>query len=109
MRFEFVSGTLTVDGKPSPETAGMGWKIDMKNPFTVARLIYLTRLSDADHNMAVIAAADAAAVDRLTRAMQANPDQACTSTGESFCTWVPPRVAVLAERMTPAGKWEPVR
>lgn len=100
---------MTVDGKPSAEPAGTGWKIVLKNPAAAARLIYLTRLGDSDHNMAVIAAPDPGTLDKLTRMIHENPGPACISTGESFCAWVPARVAVVAERMTAPGTWEPVR
>jgi hypothetical protein len=75
----------------------------------LARLIYLTRLSKSDHNMAVLAALNVPALESLTRAIDANSEQGCVSTGDAFCAWVPAGVAVVAERMTTTGTWEPVR
>src|SRR6185437_11717709 len=44
---------------------------------THVRLIYLERVSHADHDMAVAAAKDMAALETFTRAVQANPAEAC--------------------------------
>jgi len=109
LRFEFVSGAVTRDGKASNEPAQLGWRVEPNIDAPLARLIYLRRLSDSDHNMAFVSAPNATSLDTLTRMVDKNPDQACTSTADSFCAWVPAGVAVVAERMTTAGTWEPVR
>jgi hypothetical protein len=109
LSFEFVSGTVTRDGKPASEPAQRGWKIQSAIASPSARLIYLRRLSGPDHNMAVIGALNASALETLTQAIDNNPEQTCINTADSFCAWVPAGVAVVAERMTTAGTWEPVR
>jgi hypothetical protein len=109
LRFEFVSGSLSREGKTSSEPAGLGWEVQPAIDARVARLIYLSRLSASDHNMAVVAALNRPALERLTRMIDDNPEQGCANTGDSFCAWVPAGVAVVAEQMTTAGVWEPVR
>jgi hypothetical protein len=109
LSFELVAGTVVREGKPTNEASMLGWKIHPNIAAPVARLIYLTRLSETDHNMAVIAALNAPALESLTRRIDQSPEQGCISTANSFCVWVPAGVAVVAERMTTAGTWEPVR
>ena len=108
VRLEFVSGTVTRNGKSSTEPAGVGWKVQLNDNAALVRLVYLTRLSGSDHNMAVLAAPNAAALDQLTHIIDQNPDQGCVTIGGSFCAWDPARVAVVAEPVR-AGHWEPVR
>lgn len=55
------------------------------------RLLYLLRSSQADHNMAILAAPDAETLERLTAAIRANPATACQA---PRCTWVPAGIAV---------------
>jgi hypothetical protein len=107
--FELASGTVVRDGKPTNEAPTLGWRIQPSIAATLARLIYLTRLSESDHNMAVVATLNAPALESLTRRIGESPEQACISTADAFCAWVPAGVAVVAERMTTAGTWEPVR
>lgn len=55
------------------------------------RLLYLLRSSQADHNMAILAAPNASSLERLTAAVRANPAAACEA---PRCTWVPAGIAV---------------
>jgi hypothetical protein len=109
LSFQLVSGTVTRDGRPTDEPPTVGWRIQPDISARLARLIYLTRLSESDHNMAIVAALTAPSLESLTRRINAHPEQACISTGDAFCAWVPAGVAVVAERMTTTGSWEPVR
>lgn len=73
------------------------------------RLIYMARLSDADHDMAVIAANKKNALDLLTEQVLANPDN-CTNRREVFCSWIPRGISVTPEvRTQSAGgeQWRP--
>ncbi len=109
LQFELISGTVMREGKRSDEPARLGWEIRPDIAAVLARVIYLRRLSGPDHNMAIAAAMNQAALEALTRAIDVDPERACVSTAEAFCAWVPPGVAVVAERMTANGDWEPVR
>ena len=57
------------------------------------RLLYLQRLSEADHNMAVLAADRMTTLEEATKQIRADPAR-CASVDKIFCSWVPPRVAV---------------
>lgn len=60
------------------------------------RLVFLTRLSKADHSMAIVAANDEAAIDALTRAVI---DKAqCSDSSIGKCKWVPEGIAVIADK-----------
>jgi hypothetical protein len=72
------------------------------------RLLYTLKVSDADHNMAVLAARDEARLGALTAAVQGNPAGGCRSNRNEYCEWIPAGVAVKAERPDGAA-WVPVR
>jgi hypothetical protein len=74
------------------------------------RLIYLKRLTQSDHDMAVVAAKDRDSLESFTRTVQAAPDTACRSLGSNYCSWVPAGIAVRPERIR-AGEeeWSPAR
>lgn len=55
------------------------------------RLLYLLRSSQADHNMAILAAPDPTVLERLTAAVRANPESGCQA---PQCVWVPAGMAV---------------
>jgi hypothetical protein len=61
------------------------------------RLIYLIRISQADHNMAVVAARKIDALDAITRQVQTNPAEGCKVDQRASCAWVPDGIAVRAE------------
>lgn len=71
------------------------------------RLLYMLKVSDADHNMAVLAAADSARLAALTQRVQAEPATACGVSRNEYCEWIPAGVAVRAERPRGAD-WVPV-
>jgi hypothetical protein len=58
------------------------------------RLLYFLRVSDADHNMAVLASDDVDRLNALTKQVQADPAGGCKDQGRVFCRWAPPGVAV---------------
>jgi hypothetical protein len=73
------------------------------------RLVYLVRVSQADHDMAIIAANDPTALDQITHDVV---DLArCEASSLGICTWVPAGVAVAPEKLAKVkGKsdWVPV-
>ncbi|HYP05561.1 MAG TPA: hypothetical protein VER03_04930 [Bryobacteraceae bacterium] len=71
------------------------------------RLVYLTRVSAADHNMAVIASRTPEELDALTRAARTN-DKTCGI--DARCSWIPTGIAVRPERkLAGSDQWTPVR
>jgi hypothetical protein len=71
------------------------------------RLLYMLKVSDADHNMAVLAAADSVRLAALTQRVQAAPATECRVSRNEYCEWIPAGVAVRAERQRGAA-WVPV-
>ena len=61
------------------------------------RLIYLRRASRSDHDMAVLAAGDAAVLADATKQVQTDAS-ACHNAKELSCSWIPAGIAVIAER-----------
>jgi hypothetical protein len=73
------------------------------------RLIYLVRVSDADHDMAVVAARHKGALDPLTAQFRAKP-ASCRDTDIIYCAWIPDGIAVAPEMRasaTGAEQWVP--
>ena len=58
------------------------------------RLLFTLKVSDADHNMAVLAARDPGRLGALTGRVEADPAGACRTTRNEYCEWVPAGVAV---------------
>jgi hypothetical protein len=76
------------------------------------RLIYLVRVSQADHDMAVAAAKGMDAVEALTRRVEANPVDACHDEQGAFCAWIPAEIAVVPQipkTIDGAVEWVPAR
>ena len=72
------------------------------------RLLFTRKVSDADHNMAILAADSPARLQALTEKVQASPASACRSSRHEYCEWVPAGIAVRPER--PVGPaWVPAR
>lgn len=59
------------------------------------RLVFLTRLSNADHDMAIVSSDDPAALAVAAREITAHGQ--CLDSAEVQCTWVPNGVAVTPE------------
>jgi len=55
------------------------------------RLMYLLRLSDADHDMAVVSASGAKELEARTEAVRKDPAHGCVAPN---CSWVPAGIAV---------------
>ena len=62
------------------------------------RLLYLIRVSESDHNMAVLGSDDVDRLNALTKQVQADPAGGCKNVRRAYCSWVPQGIAV-----TPSG------
>jgi hypothetical protein len=67
------------------------------------RLVYLVRVSRADHNMAIVAADNPEALDATTRRIQADPDQPCQQGPHLYCSWVPAGIGIQVENPQDIG------
>jgi hypothetical protein len=108
VRVEFNSAEVTKEGKTQPQPQSIAPLFQMARRSNYLRLIYLIRISQADHNMAVVAARNIDALDSLTRQVQTNPADGCKVDQRASCVWIPDGIAVRAEVLkTVAGveKW----
>lgn len=74
-----------------------------------ARLLFLTRVSAADHDQGIVAATTMAALQSITARVLADPEHNCTSDVSSFCSWVPLGIAIQPEKRPPGHRhdWVP--
>lgn len=109
---EFVSAEITREGRTTPQPQPMAHLFELPRGIRHVRLIYLVRVSQADHNMAVAAAKDMDALETLTRRVEANPADACRDGQSAFCAWIPAGIAVvpqLQKTINGAVEWVPAR
>lgn len=105
----FVSAEATISGKRSRQPEPRVRLFDFSPRAQYVRLVFLTRVSRADHNQAILAASDITTLDNLTQQVEADPAANCTSQGGSYCQWVPEGIAVRPEKRDPAHRrqWIP--
>lgn len=96
VRLEFVSAESTRDGKTIEEASAPDLPFGLPRRRARIRLIYLVRVSEADHNMAIVAARRLDLLNAFTKRLQANLTS-CEDEGELFCSWVPAGIAVRPE------------
>ena len=97
VRVEFNSAEVTKEGKTQPQPQSIAPLFQVARRANYLRLIYLIRISQADHNMAVIAARKIDALNSLTRQVQTNPADGCKVDQGASCVWIPEGIAVRAE------------
>jgi len=104
----FVSAARTINGKTSRQSQPLVRLFDFSGSQYV-RIVFLMRVSQADHNQAILAAATPDDLDRLTQRVEADPAINCTPHVQSYCTWVPEGMAVRPEKRDPAHRngWVP--
>ena len=108
VRVKFNSAEVTKEGKTQPQPQSIAPLFQVARRANYLRLIYLIRISQADHNMAVVAARKIDALDSLTRQVQTNPADGCKVDQRASCTWIPEGIAVRAEVLKTVGgveKW----
>jgi hypothetical protein len=109
MRIEFLSATITKGGETTPQPTPLVPLFSLPAGVRFVRLIYLTRVSQADHDMAIVASDQKETLDTLTSAVQANAGN-CETTRGAFCSWVPAGVAVRPElQKLKSNAWIPAR
>lgn len=67
------------------------------------RLVYSLAVSDADHQMAIVAANDIAKLDTVTLQLQTDPERACRDSKGLACRWIPQGVSIQAEKPARSG------
>ena len=98
VQIEFSSAEITKDGKSEAQPKSIAPLFQFaRGGATFLRLIYLTRMSAADHNMAVVAARRFDKLGAITRQVLTNPDD-CEIVRNGSCSWIPEGIAVRPEQ-----------
>ena len=97
LRIGFVSAEATREGKTLPEDHPPVLPFALPHGSEYIRLVYLVRVSEADHNMAILAAKRLEALNAFTKHLKENPAICGTEQGV-FCSWVPAGVAVRPDK-----------
>lgn len=96
VRLHFVSAETTMNGRTLPEVNAPALPFQLPRGTEHVRLIYLVRVSQSDHNMAIVASKHLEALNTLTERLRQDPN-ACQSSGEVTCSWIPAGIAVRPE------------
>ena len=100
VRVEMNSAEITKEGETEPQSTSIAPPMfQTARGATHLRLIYLVRVSQADHNMAVVTARNIDALDALTRQVRTDPANGCKADRSTACVWVPEGIAVRAEAL----------
>lgn len=94
---KFESATMHRDGHASPQAKPVATLFKIPNRMRFTRLVYVARLSKADHEMAVLAARDFADLAVFTAAVLAQPT-GCVGDKRRYCEWIPAGIAVRPEK-----------
>lgn len=74
------------------------------------RILHLIRVSQADHDAAILAADRRDLLDALTQQVQSDPSN-CKIASRTFCSWIPLGIAVIPEsqrRVKGKRRWTPM-
>lgn len=96
VQLNFISAEITKKGHTSIQRSAPPLPFPLPQTAQFIRLVFLLRASEADHNMAIIAAGNRNALELFTTQLNQNP-AACQTANNLFCTWVPQGVAVRPE------------
>ena len=97
VRLKFLSAEVTRNGATIVEPHPPALPFALPTQTGHIRLVYLVRVSEADHNMAIIASRRLEALNVFTKQFEKNPN-ACAISNEVFCAWVPAGIALRPEK-----------
>jgi hypothetical protein len=89
IRLHFVSAERSKDGQTVPLPSAPQLPFPLPRKAAYIRLVFLVRVSESDHNMAIISAKTRPAVEALTARLKQHPNDCNIG-----CVWVPQGVAV---------------
>jgi len=96
VQLRFASSEASRDGKTTREEKPPRLPFALPRGTKHIRLVYMIRLSHADHNMAIVAARRLDRLDAFTEQLNGSPD-VCGHKRDVFCCWVPNEIAVRPE------------
>lgn len=105
----FASAEVTKAGKATRASHPLVQLFTLPPDMRFARLLFLTRVSPADHDQGVVAAPTAESLEAITEKVLADPERNCASNTAAFCAWIPVGIAVQPEKRRPDRKhdWVP--
>jgi len=106
---EFSSAVATRNGKRTKPSQPLFPLFDLPATVHYVRLLFLTRVSQNEHDQAILAASSVAELDALTRRVEPSPAENCKPQPEGICSWVPDGISVQPEKRTHASRetWVP--
>jgi hypothetical protein len=99
VHLKFTSAEITKDGHTVPEAAAPHLPFQFPNKGQFIRLVFLVRISESDHNMAIVTADTQDLLETFTSQIRQNPN-ACQVTNTVSCVWVPEGIAVRPQTLT---------
>jgi hypothetical protein len=106
----FESAEFTaIDQKKTTKRKPVISLFEFPESMSFVRLLFLTRVSDNEHDAAVLTASSLTDLDLLTPKVEANPSGNCTAQPEGLCMWIPEGIAVQPEKRDPRNNkaWIP--
>lgn len=93
VQLAFSEAWETKQGQTLPVPAAPALPFELPRKREYIRLVYLVRVSQADHNMAIVGAKHFNALNEFTARLKKDPG-VCEATKAVFCSWVPAGIAV---------------
>lgn len=106
VRLRFVSAEESREGNSAPLIHAPALPFELPRKTEHVRLVYLVRVSQTDHNMAIVAARRFEALSAFTNRLVDNPS-VCHSDAQILCFWVPAGVAVRTDTNAPRSHHSP--
>jgi hypothetical protein len=97
VRIVFMSAWVTENGKRTRRSRPIVPIFELPDSTRFVRLIYTVRVSQTDHDTAIVAASDQQQLDKLTERVRTDPAAACQPDPPDVCRWVPKGIAVQTE------------
>ena len=106
---KFVSAeVIDINGKRTTKPKPIVPLFVFPHGIQYVRLFFLTRVSQAEHNEAILGASSLAGLEQLTQRLGANPDENCRNSNGEVCSWVPEGISVQPEKKPNTSKeWIP--
>lgn len=99
----FLEATRNLEGVSSAATAPLLRLFPATERKQFVRILFLTRASNLEYNTALLSAPKAADMAAFTQAVREAPETACREEAKRWCAWIPPGVAVTAEKPVSGG------
>ena len=103
---EFSSAEVSTNGRRTKPSRPLVPLFNLPEGIHYARLLFLTRVSQTEHDQAILGASSLEALEVLTQKVEFRPAENCKMQPEGICSWVPSGISIQAEKKT-GKKWIP--